>query len=48
VPATATAHIVTHSSGRSFQTVLGYAATRWLRQPIAVAATIAAILLPAV
>jgi ATP-binding cassette subfamily B protein len=48
VPATATAHIVTHSSGRSFQTVLGYAATRWLRQPIAVAATIAAILLATV
>ncbi|HEX4367819.1 MAG TPA: ABC transporter ATP-binding protein [Rhodopila sp.] len=39
---------MTHPSGRSFQTVLGYTAIRWLRQPVAVAATIAAILLATV
>jgi ATP-binding cassette, subfamily B, bacterial len=48
VPATAAAHIVTHNSGRSFQAVLGYAATQWRRQPIAVSGTIAAILLATV
>jgi ATP-binding cassette subfamily B protein len=48
MPATAAAHIVTHASGRSFQAVLGYTAIRWLRQPAAVAATIAAILLATV
>jgi ATP-binding cassette subfamily B protein len=45
MPATAAAYIVTHTSGRSFQTVLGYAASHWRRQPIAVFATTAAILL---
>jgi ATP-binding cassette subfamily B protein len=48
VPATAAAHIVTHNSGRSFQAVLGYAATQWRRQPFAVSGTIAAILLATV
>ncbi|HEY4174766.1 MAG TPA: ABC transporter ATP-binding protein [Rhodopila sp.] len=48
MPATAAAHAVTHASGRSFQAVLGYTAIRWLRQPTAVAATIAAILLATV
>ena len=48
MPATAAAHIVTHASGRSFQAVLGYTAIRWRRQPAAVAATIAAILLATV
>jgi ATP-binding cassette subfamily B protein len=48
MPVTAAAHIVTHKSGRSFQAVLGYAAIQWRRQPIAVAGTIAAILLATV
>jgi ATP-binding cassette, subfamily B, bacterial len=45
MPATAAAMIVTHTSGRSFQAVLGYTAALWRRQPAMVAATTAAILL---
>jgi ATP-binding cassette subfamily B protein len=45
MPATAAADIVTHSSGRPFQAVLGYAARLWRRQPAMVAATTGAILL---
>ncbi|HEY4044761.1 MAG TPA: ABC transporter ATP-binding protein, partial [Rhodopila sp.] len=45
MPATAAADVVTHSSGRSFQTVFGYIAGLWRRQPAMVAATIGAILL---
>ena len=39
------AKIVTHSSERPFQAVLGYAASLWRRQPATVAATTIAILL---
>jgi ATP-binding cassette, subfamily B, bacterial len=45
MPATAAATIVTHTSKRPFQAVLGYAAALWRRQPVGVAATTAAILL---
>jgi ATP-binding cassette, subfamily B, bacterial len=38
------ATIVTHSSGRPFQAVLGYTFSHWRRQPVMVAATIGAIL----
>ncbi len=45
MPATAAATIVTPTSRRPFRAVLGYAAALWGRQPLMVAATLAAILI---